>query len=91
MISLNFMLEDTLQGVKQGCNLSPLLFNLFLVDMIEDIHRRGLGIKINGETISIISYADDIIIIVKHIEHLGKVIKHLTNICSEINMSVMKN
>ena len=76
------------QGVKQGCNLSPLLFNLFLVDMIEDIHRSGLGIKINGETVSIISYADDIIIIVKHIEHLGKVIKNLTDKCKKINMNV---
>ena len=77
-----------IQGVKQGCNLSPLLFNLFLVDVIEEIHRTKLGIKIGQNIVTIISYADDLIILVECIENLNKVIDLLKNLCGNINMHV---
>ena len=77
-----------IQGVKQGCNLSPLLFNLFLVDVIEEIHRTKLGIKIGQNIVTIISYADDLIILVECIENLNKIIDFLKQQCGKINMNV---
>ena len=38
-----------------------MLFNLFLVDMINKVHDMKLGIQLGSDVITIISYADDII------------------------------
>ena len=76
------------QGVKQGCNLSPMLFNLFLVDMINKVHEMKLGIKLGPDIITIISYADDIIAFAKCIDDLKLVIKCITDECNKINMKV---
>ena len=76
------------QGVKQGCNLSPMLFNLFLVDMINKVHDMKLGIKLGADIITIISYADDIIAFARCIDDLRKVIECITEECRKINMMV---
>ena len=76
------------QGVKQGCNLSPMLFNLFLVDMINKVHDMKLGIKLGPDIITIISYADDIIAFAKDIDDLKLVVDCITEECQKINMAV---
>ena len=76
------------QGVKQGCNLSPMLFNLFLVDMINKVHDMKLGIQLGSDIITIISYADDIIAFARCIDDLKLVIECITKECRKINMVV---
>jgi hypothetical protein len=57
------------RGVKQGCPLSPILFNLCLEPFIEAIHRKheGQGVKVEtGDKeveVKIQAYADDIILV----------------------------
>ena len=51
-------------GVRQRCNLSPILFNLFINDtekLFEDIE----GFKIGSKNLKFLLYADDLLILCK--------------------------
>ena len=50
-------------GLKQGCILSPLLFNLFINGLTRDINDVGSGIFVGDTPLSNLLYADDIVLI----------------------------
>ena len=51
-------------GLRQGCILSPLLFNLLSNDIIQEIYSIKCGVTYNGtDELSILMYADDIMLI----------------------------
>ena len=50
---------DVLIGVRQGCLLSPGLFNLFLEFVMEDVKKLEGGLKMGNMNINNIRYADD--------------------------------
>ena len=54
---------DVLHGVKQGDNLSPTLFNLFINNLASHIKELHCGIKIGIEQVIILLYADDIVLL----------------------------
>ena len=48
-------------GVRQGCNLSSILFNLFINDM-EKIFEDKEGFQIGSKSVKFLLYADDLVI-----------------------------
>jgi hypothetical protein len=61
----------TTVGVRQGCNLSPYLFNLLLEAMMQNALKSvEAGAAINGQTVSNLRFADDIDLIAETPEQL---------------------
>lgn len=64
-VRVNNMYTDSFavqQGVKQGCNLSPTLFSIYINDLANDIKNSNLGIDIDNYIVGILLYADDIVL-----------------------------
>ena len=78
------------QGVRQGCSLSPTLYNIYMDDAIRRWKQQApLGIKIAQESyLNTILYADDQVIIQSSEDDLQKSVFLLKNIGKEYNMKI---
>ena len=74
----------TMMGVRQGCVLSPLLFNIYMSDFPKSLSQ-DVGVGITDELrINCILWADDIILLSESEEGLNKLLENLKNY-SELN------
>ena len=64
-------------GVRQGENLAPTLFALFINDLAAEINNLGRGVDIDNRCVSIILYVDDIVFIAETEEHLPQMLDTL--------------
>jgi len=59
------------KGVRQGCTLSPIIFNAYIQEAIKKIKEdTNLGIIVNGHKISMLRFADDMALIAETEEDL---------------------
>lgn len=56
------------RGVKQGDPLSPLIFNLIMDPLIAEIDNTTSGVDILDENVSILAFADDMVLIGKDVK-----------------------
>jgi len=62
---------ETSKGVRQGCVLSPLLFNMYIAGVDEEFRKRGIGgIELGCDRIWNLAYADDLVLIARNREAL---------------------
>ena len=58
-----------------GCSLSPILFSVFINDLLVEVEEAGLGVQLNnGKSIAGLLFADDFVGISDSSENLQKLI-----------------
>ena len=68
---------DVKCGLKQGCPLSPILFNLYINDLVTMLKGLDVGVNIGDEKVCILLYADDIVLIAESADDLQTLLNHL--------------
>jgi hypothetical protein len=77
------------QGVKQGCILSPLLFNIFLADFSDYVSKPECHpVKVLQEEMSCIMWADDIILFSQSEEGLQSMLDNLYSYTVDNGMQI---
>lgn len=65
------------RGVRQGDTLSPILFTAALEEIFKRAELHRMGVNINGEKLSNLRFADDIVLFSNSEEELGKMLEAL--------------
>ena len=78
------------KGVRQGCVLSPLLFNIFINDLPDIFDKTCCPVKIGTQRISCLMYADDLIILSESKEGLKQGLKKLEIYAKKWRLTVNK-
>src|SRR3989441_4708155 len=76
------------RGVRQGCLISPTLFNLYSEFMIQEAMEGVEGIRFGGVNITHLRYADDAVLVAEKRKKMQKMIDRLSTTCKEYGMEI---
>ena len=76
------------EGVRQGCVLSPILFNLYSEFLINEALNEVDGVKINRISIKSIRYADDTAVVATSNGELQRMMDRIQGKCKDYGMSL---
>ena len=76
------------RGVKQGCTLSPTLFNIYINDLIDCLKQESNGLRFGECNITALLYADDLVILGDSPSTLQKLLDALDDWCKHNGMVI---
>ena len=76
------------RGVRQGDVISPKLFTSALEDAFKLLEWQGFGININGEYITHLRFADDIVVMAESLEDLGTMLEDLNRVSQQVGLKM---
>ena len=80
-------------GVKKGDNLFPTFFCIYINDVAQTLKRLNIGIKVNGKSICVLLYADDIVLLAENEKDLQTLLNTTHEWCSKwkLNINIEKS
>ena len=79
---------NTSTGVKQGGPISPLLFAIYVDEMLIEISKIPGICRIGDEITGVLAYADDTMILAENVEAMNNAIKVVENYCQEFEIKI---
>ena len=74
---------ESKRGVRQGCILSPTLFAMFMEELTQRMKKLDVGLKILTDKISILLFADDIVLIATSEDELQRLLDEVERFASD--------
>jgi hypothetical protein len=79
---------DVKSGLKQGYILSPLLLKLFINNLVDEMKKLNVGVKLDNEEICVLLYADDVVSLCENESDLQKILDVLSTWCNTNDLVV---
>src|SRR5215468_2969961 len=76
------------QGVRQGCVMSPWLFNVFMDKCIRRACQDINGISIGNTNVQILMYADDAVLVAESMNDLQQMLSKFADTCENMDLKV---